>query len=111
MTAQDVEAICLALPGARKVRLWGRLDVYKLASKVFCTCEAGEVSFKASDILYAILTEEGPGRPTQGFTPGAWVTMPLYEVEPADAEAWIARSHGYAAAGLSKAKRAELGIA
>ena len=111
MTADDVEAVCLALPGAHKVRLWGRLDVYKLTSKVFCTCEADEVSFKASEILYAILTEDGPGRPTVGFVPGAWVTMPLDEVERADAEDWIGRSHGYAAAGLTKAKRAELGIA
>lgn len=111
MTRQDVEALALAHRAARKVVLWGRLDVYKLTSKVFATCSVDdELSFKASEILYEILVRDGPGRPAQGFVPGAWVTMPLAQVEPADAAEWIARSYDYAAAGLTKKKRTELGL-
>ena len=111
MTCDEVETICMALPGAHKVRLWGRLDVYKLTSKVFCTCsEADGVSFKASDILYAILTESGPGRPARGFTPGAWVVIPLAETDAGDAAGWIAQSHGYAASALTRKARVELGL-
>jgi predicted DNA-binding protein (MmcQ/YjbR family) len=111
VTAEEVEACCLALPGAHKVRLWGRVDVYKLTNKVFCTCsEADGVSFKASDILYALLTDSGPGRKARGFTPGAWVAVPLAEADADDVTGWIAQSHGYAAAGLTKAARAELGL-
>lgn len=112
ISGADVEAVALALPAAKKVRLWGRLDVYKVTSKVFATCEeAGGLTFKASEILYAFLTDDGPGRPASGFTPGAWVTVPLSEVECADAVEWIARSHGYAVSSLTRKVRHELGVA
>lgn len=111
MTADEVEACCLALPGAHKVRLWGRLDVYKLSGKVFATCgEPDGLSFKASDILYAVLTESGPGRKARGFTPGAWVAVPLAETDAQDAAGWIALSHGYAAAALTRKARAALDL-
>lgn len=111
MTRAEVEALAMAHAAARKVVLWGRLDVYKLTSKVFATCsDADGLSFKASEILYEVLVREGPGRAAAGFVPGAWVTMPLGEVEPADAADWIARSYGFAVAGLTKKKRVELGL-
>ncbi|MFZ5718603.1 MAG: MmcQ/YjbR family DNA-binding protein [Pseudomonadota bacterium] len=112
ITCEEVEALAMALPAAHKVRLWDRLDVYKVTSKVFASCdEADGLVFKASEILYALLADDGPGRPAPGFVPGAWVAVPLSEVEPAEAADWIARSHGYAVAGLTRAVRRELGLA
>lgn len=112
MSCDDVEAVAMAMPAARKVRLWGRLNVYKVTSKVFATCgEADGLAFKASQILYAMLTEEGPGRPAPGFVPGAWVAVPLAEVEPQDAADWIAQSHALAVAGLTRKVRRDLGLA
>lgn len=112
ITCGDVEAIAIALPAAKKVRLWNRLDVYKVTSKVFAACdEADGLVFKASEILYALLTDGGPGRPAPGFVPGAWVAVRLSDVEPADAADWIVRSHGYAVAALTRKARAELGLA
>lgn len=112
ITCGEVEALAMALPAAHKVRLWDRLDVYKVTRKVFAACdEADGLVFKASAILYALLTEDGPGRPAPGFVPGAWVAVPLSEVEPGDAAEWIARSHGFAVAGLTRKARQELGIA
>jgi predicted DNA-binding protein (MmcQ/YjbR family) len=112
LTRPDVEAVAIALPAAAKVVLWGRLDVYKVAGKVFAICgEAEGLSFKASGIAYAVLTEEGPARPAPGFVPGRWVNLPLSEVDLQDAEGWIAYSHGAAAAGLTRKARMEIGLA
>ena len=69
-----------ALRGAHPVGVGGGLDESTLTNKVFCTCsEADGVSFKASDILYSILTESGPGRKARGFTPEelARITCPI----------------------------------
>ena len=111
MIRAEVEACCLALPAAHKTLLWRRLDVYKVDTKVFATCdEADGVSFKASEILYAVLTDSGPGRPTTGFVPGAWVTVALDEVDPADGVDWIKQSYGYAVGALTRKRRLELGL-
>lgn len=102
----------MALPAATKVVLWGRQDVYKVRGKVFAICgEADGLSFKASQIVYAVLTQDGPGRPAPGFVPGHWVNLSLSEVDREDAEGWIAGSHRAAAAALTRKVRAELGLA
>jgi len=110
VTADEVEAVAMALPGATRITLWRRQDVYKVRGKVFAICEADSLSFKATEIAYEVLVREGPGRPAPGFTPGHWVNMPLSELEPAETAGWIETSYRLAAAGLTKAARAELGI-
>lgn len=110
MTPDEIEAVAMAQPGATKVTLWRRQDVYKVRGKVFAICEADSLSFKATEIAYAMLAQDGPGRPAPGFVPGHWVNIPLSEIEAEDAAGWIETSHRLAAAGLSKKARAELGI-
>ena len=113
MTRGEVEACALALPAATKITLWGRMDVYKVRKKVFGVCgERDGLTFKATEIAYAVLTEDGPGRPAPGFAPGKghWVNLPLSEVSREDAKGWLATSHRLAAAGLTKKIRAELGL-
>lgn len=102
----------MAQPGATKVTLWGRLDVYKVGGKVFASCgDADGLTFKASKIAYAVLTDGGPGRPAPGFVPGSgWVNIALSEVGPDDARGWIENAHRLAAAGLTKTARRELGL-
>jgi len=111
VTPTGIEAIAMALPGATKITLWRRQDVYKVRGKVFAICEADSLSFKATEIAYHVLVEDGPGRPAPGFVPGHWVAVPLRELDEADAADWIAISHRLAAAGLTKKARAELGLA
>lgn len=111
MNRARVEVLALSLPGATKVTLWGRLDVYKVRGKVFASCGDEEgLSFKATDIAYAVLTDGGPGRPAPGFARGRWVNIALHELDDEDAPGWLATSHRLAAEGLSRKQRAELGI-
>lgn len=111
----QVEALAMVLPEATKVVLFrSRLDVFKVRGKVFCVCGDDDgLTFKATEIAYAVLTDDGPGRPAPGFTPGKghWVCLPLSEVDPADARDWLATSYRLAAGSLTKKARAELGIA
>jgi predicted DNA-binding protein (MmcQ/YjbR family) len=112
VTRAEVEACAMAHPAATRVTLWGRLDVYKVRGKVFASCgEADGLSFKATQIAYAVLTDGGPGRPAPGFVPGAWVNIALGDLDADEARDWIATSYRLAAAGLTKKQRLELGIA
>ena len=112
MTPAQIQAVAMALPGATHVRLWDRLDVYKVRGKVFASCAEGQgLSFKATEIAYEVLTRDGPGRPAPGFTPGHWVAMPLAELEADETAGWIETSYRLAAAGLTKKARKELGLA
>jgi predicted DNA-binding protein (MmcQ/YjbR family) len=111
----EVQALALALPEATHVVLFrARLDVYKVRGKVFGVCgETDGLTFKATEIAYAVLIDDGPGRPAPGFTPGKgnWVNLPLSEVSPEDATGWLETSYRLAAGSLTKKARAELGIA
>lgn len=102
--------MAMALPGATRITLWRRQEVYKVRGKVFAICEADSLSFKATAIAYEVLTQEGPGRPAPGFVPGHWVSIPLSKLEQAEIAGWIETSYRLAAAGLTKAARKELGL-
>lgn len=108
----DVQAMALAQQEATLVVLFrGRTDVYKVRGKVFGVCsEADGLSFKATEIAYALLTQDGPGRPAKGFAKGHWVMVPLSELNRDEAADWLATSYRLAAAGLTKKAQAELGI-
>ena len=114
MSCGEVEAVALALPEAVKIVLFrDKLDVYKVRKKVFCVCGAARgLTFKATEIAYAVLTEDGPGRPAPGFAPGKghWVNLPLSEAEREDVEGWLVTSYRLAAGTLTKKARAELGV-
>ena len=109
---EEVERIAMALPAATKVTLWGRKDVYKVCGKVFAIYDLEDgLSFRATDIAYAVLTDAGPGRPAPGFIPGHWVAVALAEIEHEAAADWIATSYRLVTAGLTKKARAEIGLA
>jgi predicted DNA-binding protein (MmcQ/YjbR family) len=102
----------MAQPSATKVTLWDRLDVYKVCGKVFTSCgEADGLTFKATEIAYAVLTDGGPGRPAPGFVPGRWVNIALADLAVAEGAGWIETSYRLAAAGLPKTQRRALGLA
>ncbi|HEY0647404.1 MmcQ/YjbR family DNA-binding protein [Phenylobacterium sp.] len=114
ITRDDVHALAMGRREATHVVLFrGRLDVYKVRGKVFGVCsERDGLTFKATEIAYAVLTEDGPGRPAPGFAPGKghWVNLPLSEVDREDVEGWLETSYRLAAGSLTKKVRSELGL-
>lgn len=111
MTREDIEAVAFALPAVTRVVQWGGSDVYKVGGKVFAICGEGSVSFKVSEIGFAVLTEAGgPGRQAPYCAKGQWVAVETAELAPEDAQGWLATAHSLIAAKLTKKLRAELGL-
>lgn len=82
MDRQGVGKVCLALPGATLDHAFGDgHDVYRVGDKMFAMVGAmGGVSFKVSDIAYAVLTEDGRARPAPYLARAKWVHLD----DPAD---------------------------
>jgi predicted DNA-binding protein (MmcQ/YjbR family) len=112
MTREEIEAVAFALPAVTKVVQWGDSNVYKVGGKVFAMCHpAGGLSFKVSDIGFAVLTEPGgPGRQAPYCAKGQWVAVDIAGLDPEDAQGWIATAHSLIAAKLTRKVKAELGL-
>lgn len=110
MTREEIEACALSLPATTKVIQWGGSDVFKVGGKVFAICGEG-LSFKVTEIAFEALTSDGFGRQAPYCAKGQWVNILLDRLEPDDAADWLATAHGLIAAKLSRAARAELGLA
>jgi predicted DNA-binding protein (MmcQ/YjbR family) len=113
MTAEEIEAIAFSLPAVTKVVQWGDSNVYKVGGKVFAMCHpSGGLSFKVSDIGFAVLTEPGgPGHQAPYCAKGQWVAVDIAALAPDDARAWMATAHSLISAKLTRKVKAELGLA
>ncbi|MFN3583820.1 MmcQ/YjbR family DNA-binding protein [Phenylobacterium sp.] len=112
MTREEIEALALSMPAATKVVQWGGSDVYKVGGKVFAICGLqGGLAFKVTEIGFMVLTENGPGRQAPYLARGHWVVVDLDDMDEGEARSWIETSHGLIAAKLTRAVRAELGLA
>ena len=62
MDREGVGKVCLALPSVTLDHPFGEEhDAYRIGGKIFAMVgERGGISFKVSDIAYAVLTETGP---------------------------------------------------
>jgi predicted DNA-binding protein (MmcQ/YjbR family) len=80
---------------------------------MFCMVgAAGGVSFKVSDIAFAVLTEEGRARPAPYLARAKWGNLP--EIGPwpdPDLADHLAIAHGIVAAKLTRKQRTALGLA
>jgi predicted DNA-binding protein (MmcQ/YjbR family) len=113
VTREEVEALAFALPAVTKVVQWGDSNVYKVGGKVFAMCApGGGLSFKVTEIGFVVLTQAGgPGRQAPYCAKGQWVAVPIDDLDPEDAAAWLATAHSLIAAKLTRKLRAELGLA
>ncbi len=118
MTRDEINHFCKSQPHTTHVVQWGGQDVWKIGGKVFAVVgdgdEGGAVSFKAGEIGFEVLQEMPGLRPApylasrgmkwiQYFKPGG--------MTPDGVRAELRKSYDLVASGLTKAKRAELGLA
>ncbi|MFS4582669.1 MmcQ/YjbR family DNA-binding protein [Phaeobacter sp. C3_T13_0] len=117
MTREEFNTFCADFPAASHVVQWGNADVWKAGGKVFAICGWADgkdtFTFKTGDIAFEVLQERPGVRPApylasrgmkwlQHFKDPGLTEMELQEQ--------ITLSYGLVTAGLSKRKRAELGI-
>lgn len=116
MKYAEIEKFCLSLTGARLSIQWGADHVYKVGDKMFAVLCPPEMkpqslSFKAGDDSFAILTKEKDIVPAPYLARSKWVQLRKLDALGAkDLKAYLARAHAIVAAGLTRKKRAELGL-
>lgn len=113
MDRAGVGRVCLALPAATLDHPFGDdNDTYRVGGKMFAMVGGqGGLSFKVSDIAYAVLTETGHARPAPYLAKAKWVHLD-------DPAAWDATeladhlktAHALIAGKLTRKARAELGL-
>jgi predicted DNA-binding protein (MmcQ/YjbR family) len=108
--------LALALPGATYDVKWGADRVYSVGGKMFAAAGAvGDASpaysFKASDIAFEVLVEQGLARPAPYAARFKWVQLLSADsLNDADLTAYLAQAHALVAAGLSRKLRQSLGF-
>ena len=113
MDRAGIRTACLALPGATLDHPFGDgHDVYKVGGRMFVMVGGeGGVSFKVSDIAYAVLTEDGRALPAPYLARAKWVNLPDPAAWPDDELAdHFAIAHAIIAARLTKTQRVALGL-
>jgi predicted DNA-binding protein (MmcQ/YjbR family) len=114
MTPQAFHAAALALPGATFDIKWGADRVYSVGGKMFA--HAGpdgepepKYMFKASDLAFEMLTEQGVAKPAPYLGRAKWVqlTGPA-ALSEADLVAYLKEAHRIVAEKLPAGVKAEL---
>jgi predicted DNA-binding protein (MmcQ/YjbR family) len=113
----DIENHCLSLPATSVHTPWGDSRVFKVGGKMFAMIamdgkKPSGVWFKAGEASFAILTRVKGIAPCPYLARAYWVAMDgLKPLKAKELREYLTRAHALVAAGLSKKKRASLGIA
>lgn len=112
----EVEKFLLSLPGATLSIQWGDDRVFKVGGKMFAVMGPNDpkrtgLSFKAGEDSFHILTRAKHIVPAPYLARAHWVMLERTDALNAkELKAYLARAHAIVAAGLTKKKRAELGL-
>src|SRR6266850_2206373 len=117
MTYEEFNAYCRALPATTHVVQWGGSHVWKVAGKVFVIGgwqeEEPSFSFKVSDISFEMLKDQ-PGLRPAPYLASRGLKWIQHFGKPGlsddELKHYLRQSHAIVAMGLSKKKRAELGL-
>jgi predicted DNA-binding protein (MmcQ/YjbR family) len=117
MTYEKFNDFCRALPATTYVVQWGGAHVWKVGAKVFAIggWETGHaaITFKVSALSYEMLKEQ-PGLRPAPYLASRGMTWIQHHAKPGlstgDLRDYLRQSHAIVAQGLSKKKRAELGL-
>ena len=117
MSPKAFHAAALALPGATYDVKWGADRVYSIGGKMFAAAgaegdKAPKYSFKASDLAYEHLIDQGHARPAPYLSRAHWVQLISSDALPdLELAAYLKEAHRIVAEGLTKKVRAEVGVA
>ena len=117
MRAAAIRSHVAALPGATLSVQWGDDHVYKVGGKMFCVmrppaARQQSISFKTGDDSFPILTAVEGIVPAPYLARARWVYLDrLTRLPAAELKAYVTRAHAIVAAGLTRKRRAELGLA
>jgi predicted DNA-binding protein (MmcQ/YjbR family) len=117
MTYEEFNAFCGSLPGAEYVMQWGGSHVWKVGGKVFAIggWDSGEaaITFKTSAIAFEMLGEQPGCRPAPYLASRGLKWIQRYGrpgLKDSELKGYLEDSYHMVVAGLSKKKRAELGL-
>ena len=113
MTPDAVEAHCLSLPAATVSIQWGGTHVFKVGGKIFAMSQGGVwgLAFKASDMAFELLREQGLARPAPYLARAKWLQLTGPDVLSDDElQAYLTEAHAIVSAKLTRKLRAELGL-
>ena len=117
MTYEEFDAFCKSLPSTTYVVQWGGAHVWKVGGKVFAIggWDDGDVrfTFKVEPLSYEVLQHQEGLRPAPYFASRGMKWIQHY-AEPGlsdeELKDYLRQSYRLVARGLTKKKRAELGL-
>lgn len=118
MNRDQYNAFCQSLPATTHVVQWGGSHVWKVGGKVFAIAgfDRGEhphITFKVSPLAYEMLKDRKGLRPAPYLASRGMKWIQHYAkpgLSDKDLKGYLRESHRLVAGGLSKKKRAELGL-
>jgi predicted DNA-binding protein (MmcQ/YjbR family) len=117
MDHDDYNAFCGKLPATSHVVQWGGSHVWKVGGKVFAVGSSRDgkpaYSFKVSELAYEILRDQPGLRPAPYLASRGLKWIQQYDkpgLSNKELKDYLRESHRIVAGGLSKKKRAELGL-
>jgi len=113
MTADQVAAFCLSLPGAREDIKWGGVRVFSVAEKkmfaLFHLSTHNDLAFKVDDDLFLGFCDRPGIRPAPYLARARWVSMAApYPLSETELRQLLYRSHQLVVSKLPK--RSRLGL-
>lgn len=114
MTPQAIERHCLSLPAATLSVQWGGTHVFKVGGKIFAMSQGSVfgLAFKASDMAFELLCEQGLARPAPYLRRAKWVQLVAQDaLNNRDLRAYLTAAHAIVSAKLTRKLRRELGLA
>jgi predicted DNA-binding protein (MmcQ/YjbR family) len=117
VTYDEFNEFCGSLPAATYVCQWGGSHVWKAGGRVFAIggWDTGEaaITFKTSELSYLMLADQ-PGLRPAPYLASRGLKWIQHYAKPGlaghELRAYIAHSHRMVVLGLSRKKRAELGL-
>jgi len=115
VTREEFDAFCSTLKATTHVQQWGNASVWKIGGKIFAICSkwgAGDhsrISFKCSELTYAILIEQPGIIPAPYLARAGWVQIEAADaMSDQDIKLYIETAYSIIAGKLTKKLRKEL---